>query len=83
MERTPGLPRGQMLIEYNCVDYECDPNFVLAFERIVRSYPPTVYLAPFPGMDAKIALAAPGRLETLDGLDEDRIRSFIDNNLER
>ena len=36
---------------------------------IVGDYPSYVYLAPYPGMDAKIALAAPGRLETLDNLD--------------
>lgn len=83
MERNLTHPPGQMLIEYNCVDYECDANFVSDLEDIVRSYPPTVYMAPFPGMDAKIAMAAPGRLEILDGLDEGRIRSFIENNLNR
>ncbi|MCZ6615404.1 MAG: hypothetical protein O6920_06465 [Chloroflexi bacterium] len=49
--------------------------------NIVESYPPQVYLAPYPGMDAKIALAAPGRLEVLDNFDEQRIREFIGKNL--
>ena len=40
-------------------------------------------MAPYPGMDAKIALAAPGRLLTLETLDEDRIREFINRNLNR
>ena len=41
-----------------------------------------VYLAPFPGMDAKIALAAPGELEILETFDENKIRQFIDDNLD-
>ncbi|MCH8205794.1 MAG: hypothetical protein IH956_02185, partial [Chloroflexi bacterium] len=51
--------------------------------EIVGSYPPQVYLAPYPGMDAKIALAAPGKLLTLKTLDEDQIREFIARNLDR
>ena len=51
--------------------------------EIVVTYPPYVYLAPYPTMDAKIALAAPGRLLTLDSLDEDKIREFINDNLDR
>ena len=39
--------------------------------------PSSVYLAPYPGMDAKIALAAPGRLEILDEYDEDQIAASI------
>lgn len=34
-------------------------------------------------MDAKIALAAPGRLLTLDAFEEARIRKFIDDNIDR
>ena len=34
-------------------------------------------------MDAEIALAAPGRLLTLETLDEDRVREFISQNLNR
>ena len=51
--------------------------------EIVRDYPPYVYLAPYPAMDAKIALAAPGRLLTLEILDEDQIREFISDNSDR
>ena len=49
----------------------------------MESFPPQVYLAPYPTMDAKIALAAPGKLLTLDDLDEDKIRKFINDNLDR
>ena len=83
MERNRTHPPGRMLVQYNCRDYECAPDVVERLTEIVRSYPPSVYLAPYPGMDAKIALAAPGRLQTLDTLDEDRIREFVGSNLGR
>ncbi len=83
MERGGDHPVGGMLVQYNCVDYQCEPDMVQKLEDLVRGYPRQVYLAPFPGMDAKIALAAPGRLETLDAFDEQRARSFIDRNLSR
>lgn len=83
MERNATHPQGRMLVQYNCRDYECGPDLVENLAKIVRRYPPSVYMAPYPGMDAKIALAAPGRLETLDFLDEERIRDFINENLTR
>lgn len=83
MERGGGHPVGSMLVQYNCVDYQCEPDLVQKLEDLVRGYPPQVYLAPYPVMDAKITLAAPGRLETLDAFDEQRIRSFIQDNLNR
>ena len=72
-----------MLVEYNCLDYECEQGLVEALVEIVEDYPPRVYLAPYPAMDAKIALAAPGRLKTFDTLDEAGIRKFLDDNLNR
>ena len=47
------------------------------------NFPWYVYLAHHPTMDAKIALAAPGRSLTLDSLDEDKIRKFITGNSKR
>ena len=84
MERGGGHHRtGSMLVQYNCADYQCEPDLLERLTEIVRTYPPQVYLAPYPGMDAKIALAAPGRLLTLETLDEDRVRRFINENLTR
>ena len=74
---------GSMLIQYNCFDYECEPGLIDELIKIVEPYHERVYLAPYPTMDAKIALAAPGRLETLDSFDEARIRKFIEDNLKR
>jgi len=83
MERNAGHPRGSTLVQYNCVDFQCDAGLVDRLTEIVVTYPPQVYLAPYPTMDAKIALAPPGKLLTLDTLDEDKIRKFITDNLDR
>ena len=84
MERGGGHhQRGSMLVQYNCRDYECEPELVEKLVEIVQSYPPNVYMAPYPGMDAKIALTAPSRLTTLETLDEEKIREFLDKNLSR
>ncbi len=83
MERNAGHPRGSMLVQYNCVDYQCEPDLVERLTDIVLDFPSYVYLAPYPTMDAKIALAAPRRLLTLDVLDESKIRKFINDNSNR
>ena len=84
MERGGGHHlAGGMLVQYNCEDYQCDPDLIQKLTDLVQKYPPQVYLAPYPVMDAKIALAAPGKLETLETFDADKIRQFIDRNLGR
>ena len=84
MERGGGHHlKGSMLIQYNCDRFECEPDMITRLREIVSARPSNVYLAPFPAMDAKIALAAPGRLVTLDELDESRITRFIFDNLGR
>ena len=72
-----------MLVQYNCRDFPCEPDLVDRLTEIVQSFPPQVYLAPYPTMDAKIALAAPGKLLTLEAFDEVKIREFINDNLDR
>ena len=83
MERNAGHPRGSMLVQYNCVDYQCEPDLAERLAEIVLNFPQYVYLAPYPTMDAKIALAAPGRLLILEALDENKIRKFINDNSDR
>ncbi len=83
MERNAGHERGSMLVQYNCVNYQCEPNLAEKLTEIVLAFPRYVYLAPYPTMDAMIALAAPGRLLTLDSLDENKIRKFITDNSNR
>ena len=83
MERNATHTVGRMLVQYNCAKYECEPGLVENLTEIVLDFPSTVYLAPYPAMDAKIALAAPGRLVTLDVFDPVKIRKFIKDNLDR
>ncbi len=83
MERAAGHERGSMLVQYNGVEYQCEPDLVEQLTEIVLNFPEYVYLAPYPTMDAKIALAAPGRLLTLDTLDQNKIRKFITDNSNR
>ena len=83
MERAAGHERGSMLVQYNCVEYQCEPDLTEKLIAIVTTFPEYVYLAPYPTMDAKIALAAPGRLLTLDVFDEAKIRKFISDNSDR
>ena len=81
MERNSSHPPGQMLVQYNCEDYQCEPDLIQNLRDLVREFPSTVYLAPFPTMDAKIALAAPGDLEILETFEEGKIRKFVGRNL--
>ena len=83
MERNATHRDGSMLIQYNCVRFECELGLIAGLRDIVSVRPANVYLAPYPAMDAKIALAAPGRLVTMDEFDEVRINAFIDENLRR
>ena len=83
MERNAGHEKGSMLVQYNCDDYQCEPGLEERLAEIVGDYPPYVFLAPYPTMDAMIALAAPGRLLTLDVLDVNKIREFINDNSNR
>jgi hypothetical protein len=83
MERNATHSNGKMLVQYNCSKFDCAPGPVENLIEIVLDFPPTVYLAPYPEMDAKIALAAPGRLLTFDLLDQNEIRKFITDNLDR
>ena len=84
MERGGGHHSvGNMMVQYNCDGYECEPDTVDKLIEIVQSYPPNVYLAPYPGMDAMIALTSPGRRLILDSLEENRIRTFLSENLNR
>ena len=60
------------------VQYHCDcPELVAKLRAIVQRYPTQVILAPYPGMDRRIALTAWGRIDKFDELDEARIERFI------
>jgi hypothetical protein len=68
------LEDGGVLLQYNC---EC-PDVVAALTAIVQKYDKYVILAPYPGMKSRIALTAWTRIDTMEDLDEGRVRRFID-----
>jgi hypothetical protein len=68
------LEDGGVVVQYNC---EC-PDLVAKLKNIVDKYDKQVILAPYPGMQHKIALTAWTRLDTMDELDEGRITRFIE-----
>jgi hypothetical protein len=68
------LEDGGVVVQYNC---EC-PDLVAKLKTIVDRYDRHVILAPYPGMQHKIALTAWTRLDTVNELDEGRVTRFIE-----
>jgi uncharacterized protein DUF3105 len=68
------LEDGGVLVQYGC---EC-PDVVDRLRSIVAGYDRQVILAPYPGMKNRIALTAWTRIDTMETLDEARVRRFID-----
>ena len=62
-------------VQYNCPQ-GC-PDLVKQLEAIVKAHDKYVLLAPYPGMDKRIALTAWGRIDKFDEFDEARIDRFI------
>jgi hypothetical protein len=60
--------------------YDCPkgcPDLVTQLESIVRRYGEGVLMAPYPGMDSRIALTAWNRIDTFEDFDEGRIVRFV------
>jgi len=70
------LEDGGVLVQYNCP--EGCPELVEQLKAIVQRYPQFVILAPYEGMDARIALTAWTRIDKFDEFDEARIVRFIE-----
>jgi hypothetical protein len=66
------------VIQYNCPD-GC-PELVEKLSAITRRYE-RLLLAPYSGMDKRIALTAWRRLDTFDEFDEQRIIRFINAHI--
>ena len=69
------LEDGGVLVQYNCLQ-GC-PDLVEKLKAIASGYETRVILAPYPGMDKRIALTAWGRIDKFDEFDEKRIVRFI------
>jgi hypothetical protein len=64
------------MVQYNCPE-GCE-ELVAQLTDIVERYHSNVILAPYPGMESKIALTAWGRIDTFETFDEGRIVKFIE-----
>jgi hypothetical protein len=70
------LEDGGVMVQYNCPT-GCE-ELVTQLESVVSRYHENVILAPYPDMEARIALTAWRRLDTLETFDEQRIVNFIE-----
>ena len=77
-EQVHNLEDGGVVVQYNCPD-GC-PELVEKLEAIARRYK-LIVLAPYPGMEERIALTAWRRIDTFDEFDERRIVRFIDDHI--
>lgn len=80
LEHADGNGPPGVVINYNCQDFPCEPDLVERLTAIAEAYPEFVYLAPFPGMSAKIVVTRRGNRLILDTVDEGRIRAFIERS---
>lgn len=78
LEHTPNGRPG-LIIQYNCERFDCEADLISNLASIAQGYE-HLFLAPYPQMDAKIALTAWGKLEILEQFDEERILEFIRGN---
>ncbi len=77
LEHADGTGRPGVIINYNCIDYGCESNLVENLESFAGKYD-YVYVAPFKGMDVKIALTKLNKIEILEYYDEESIINFIE-----
>jgi len=79
LEHADGIEGGKsgIIIQYNCQDFDCEEDLVEMLTELVRDYPSNVYLAPN-DYNGKIILTKLGKIEILDGFDEDKIKDFIE-----
>lgn len=70
------LEDGGVAIQYNCTSVECSP-LINSLSEIAKKYPDKVIMAPYPKLDAKIALTAWTRIDKFNEFDSDRIHKFI------
>ncbi len=69
------LEDGGVMVQYDCE--ECD-ELVVQLAGVVQRYNDHVILAPYPGMDHRIALTAWNRIDAFDEFDEERVATFIE-----
>tara|TARA_B100000745_G_scaffold187366_2_gene122898 strand:- start:51189 stop:51731 length:543 start_codon:yes stop_codon:yes gene_type:complete len=76
LEHSDGRGAPGIIIQYNCLDYECEPDLIGRLTAIADDYPENVYLAPNT-YDGKIIMTRAGKREVLEVFDADKIREFV------
>jgi hypothetical protein len=76
LEHADGKGKPGIIIQYNCKKFACDPDLVTKLTDLVKQYPDNVYLAPN-DYDGKVILTKMGKLQILNGFDEEAIKKFI------
>lgn len=79
IEHSDGTGPPGIIINYNCIDYECEGDLISNLEAFAERYTSNVYVAPFPNMDAKIALTRYRKIEILDNYNQQEIEDFINS----
>ncbi|MCH7883314.1 hypothetical protein IIA95_02785 [Patescibacteria group bacterium] len=77
LEHADGRGKPGIIIQYNCNDFECEPDLIKNLTELVKRYPDNVYLAPN-SYDGEIILTKLGKRKILDGFDEQAITDFIE-----
>lgn len=77
LEHADGSGPPGVVINYNCIDFECEPDLIQRLEEFSKKYPTFVYVAPFKNMKAKIAVTRTGEIITMEDYDEAVIDNFI------
>ncbi len=77
LEHADGTGKPGVIINYNCKDYSCEDDLIENLENFAGEYN-YVYIAPFKGMDAKIALTKLERIDVLEEYDKTKITDFIE-----
>ncbi len=77
LEHADGKGKPGVVINYNCKDYQCESGLIENLEAFAGKYD-YVYVAPFKGMDAKIALTKLNKIDILEEYNESRIKNFIE-----
>ncbi len=78
LEHVDGIDKGRggIIINYNCKQFTCEEKLIEKLEAFAAEYD-YVYVAPFKGMDVKIALTKLGKIQTFNDYDAQAIRAFI------
>lgn len=77
LEHADGGGSPGIIIQYNCEDYDCEPDLIEKLTELARTYPEFVYLAPNT-YEGKIILTKLRDREIFDTFDEAALKSFIE-----